>query len=475
MSRHAIARVLVVLPLAAWLLLLAAPGPARTGGPNIVLVVVDAMRADALGSLGSTAGVTPHIDRLAADGLSFTRMTSQAPWTGPSFASIVSSRYPSEHGEGSRARNSAGIPTLAELLRAGGYRTAAFLEADSNFLRRGFDHYELPAGDHHARFANPDRNGAAVTFGRARDWIARQGRGPFFVLVHTFEAHDYYLGKAYQQAAARERDPGYDGPFLAWQIRTLGADLGAELIDDLLPAGAADIAFVRYRYEAGIAAADAEVGLLRELLRSRGLEGRTVLAVTSDHGEGFAPGLGRLHHGGRLHDDLLHVPFVVAWPGRVEAGRVDWQAQSVDILPTLLMLAGRPAPPGARGRALLAAGDGPPGDGHRRYRPAPDGDEMALAEESVWEVLPGGRRIMSETHQVAGYFRGAKLIHAGSEDQLFDLERDPLEQSNLAASRPFVVERLRDQVRRSLKAGVPATGRPPAELLDLLRSLGYIQ
>ena len=155
----------------------------RAERPNIVLVIVDTLRADALGCYGSPEGLTPNIDRLAAGGVRFDRLVAQASWTAPSIATILSSRYPSEHGEGAR-RLAVGVDpvTIAETFARRGYRTAAFVEVEWPYLHRGFQTFDNSTPDFSFRM-KPERRGAPITFEHASNWIATHRDAPFFLLV----------------------------------------------------------------------------------------------------------------------------------------------------------------------------------------------------------------------------------------------------------------------------------------------------
>ncbi len=440
--------------------------------PNVVLVVIDTLRADALGAYGRAEAPTPHLDRLAGDGVVFTSARATAPWTVPSIASLLTSRYPSEHGEGAqRAPDApANVPTLAEVLRDVGWRTAAFVEAP--LLHRGFETFEIPTGDLESRLAS--RNGAAMTFGYAIDWLLSTATEPFLLVVHTFEVHDYFAAKDYQRAFAIARHPTYRGRFLDWAIRDNREGLGTRLIDELLAAAPDDIAFLRSLYAAAVAAVDTEFARLDAALDQRGLRNRTLVVVTADHGEGFAPERRRVHHAGRLHDDLLAVPLLLRWPGRVPVAREDRRVTTLDVMPTVLALAGVPPPAALRGESLLAPARGLArlvGADFRldvRARPS-------VAEESSFLVDASGRRHVSTVQQAAIVGRGLKLITAGDVRELYAPREDPEERTNLVSVRAAQVEILERKLGRILPhlGAAPAGMRP--ETARELRALGYLQ
>jgi len=450
--------------------------PAR---PNIVLVVLDTLRADSLGCYGSPHTVTPHLDRIAAGGLRFERAVAQAPWTVPSLASLLTGLYPSEHGQGAQrsSRRARRVRTLAARLAARGYQTAAFSEVGFPLLKRGFRTFEMPAGDGDERLAHPERDGAELTFSRGLAWLRTRDPRPFFLLLHTYEVHDYFMAKPYQRDLAQRTNPSYRAPFLQWAIRDKREPVGERLIEDLLAADAQDIAFVHGLYLAAVAAADRAVGRLDATLAELGLASETVLVVVSDHGEGFAPQLRRVSHGGRLHDDLLRVPLLVRWPGRIPAGVVAVRIETLDLLPTLLSLARAGNAPPVSGRGLLEAEGGWRRLlGMERFVPVRGPERQAFAEESALFVDETGRRRTSSVHQFALYSRGAKLIRRGESVELYDLEADALEQRNLAVPHPQLAAAMGEQLARRVRdLALPVAAAHDPETLDVLRSLGYVR
>jgi arylsulfatase A-like enzyme len=460
---------LLVLALSAPVLPVVDCGGARP--PNVVLIVVDSLRADALGAQGSLPSASLRIDRLAAEGLRFERAIAPASWNLPSLSSLVTSTYPWVHGQGAPA-GKADVTTLAEAFSRAGYRTAAFSEASWPLLERGFGVFENTAGSD--LFGDPRGNSAAKTLGAALAWVRRDDPQPFFVLVHTYEVHSYFLGKPAHHAFAQKELPTYQGPFRDWGIRDLAKPAGPQVIDALLGANEDDIGYVRALYRGALAEVDAEVGRFADGLAGAGLEGRTVLALTSTNGEGFRPDLKRVHHGGRLQDDVLHVPFFLRWPGHLATGATSALVGTLDVAPTLLRLAGLADEPRFAGRAQVLADTsflsrfrGP------RFVLRTPPPQPALAQEATFHVLPSGRREAATAPQLALYFEWATLLADGERFELYDLKADPLQEKDLAAERPDVTASLREQLRR-LTEGAGRAG-PDAAQLEQLRSLGYVQ
>lgn len=462
---------LIVLGLFGLVLPLAACGGGRP--PNVVLIVVDSLRADALGPQGKLPSVSPRIDRLTAEGLRFERAVAPASWNLPSLSSLVTSTYPWRHGQGASA-GEAELRTIAEVFSKAGYRTAAFSEVAWPLLKRGFDVFENTAGSD--TFGDPRGNSAAKTLGAALAWVRKDDPRPFFLLVHTYEVHSYFLGKPEHHTFARRERPSYDGPFREWGIHDLTRPAGPQVIDALLAANEDDIAYVRSLYQGAVAGLDAEVGRFADGLSAAALDGRTVLALTSTNGEGFRPDLKRVHHGGRLQDDVVHVPLFVRWPGRLHAGVSSTLVSTLDVAPTLVRLAGIAEESRFGGRSLVSADTsftsrfrGP------RFLLRTLPSLPAVAQEATFRILPSGRRDAATAPQLALYSEWATLLVDGESVQLYDLKADPRQEKDLAAAYPNVAASLREQLRRLAEDAGRAGNKPDAAQLEQLRSLGYVQ
>lgn len=442
--------------------------------PNVVLIVVDSLRADALGCDGGGAGVSPAIDRLAAEGVRFERAMAPASWNLPSVSSLVTSTYPWVHGQGAPATGTAEITTLAENFAEAGYRTAAFTETAWPLLQRGFGTFQNTAFKD--IYGDPDSNSAARTLEAALEWAREEDSKPFFLLVHTYEVHSYFLGKPRHRERARAEAPAYDGPFREWAVRDLSQPAGPQVIDALLQATEDDLAYVRGLYDGGVAEADAAVGAFVTGLQEADLDGQTVLALTSSNGEGFRPDLKRVHHGGRLHDDLLHVPLILWWPGHLEPAVEGSLVDTLDVAPTLLRLAGLPGQPLFSGSVLVAAENGLLSSFRGpRFRVARLPKRELVAQEATFRISPSGHREAATTAQLALYADWVTLIDHGDGAELYDLKDDPGQEKDLSADYADGVERLQKKVRRIAERTGPGLTAPDAEQLEQLRSLGYVQ
>jgi choline-sulfatase len=445
----------------------------RVARPNVVLIVIDSLRADALGCYGASDSVSPNLDRLADKGLRFERAIAQAGWNLPSLSSLVTSLHPSEHGQGTAAQPQGATATLAEAFSKGGYRTAAFSEVSWPLLQRGFESFTNTAGPH--LYGDPKASNATTTFDAALEWLRDGARKPSFALIHTYEVHSYFMGKPYAQEFARRERPSYRGRLLDWGVRDTETPVGPRVIDALLAADAEDLAYVRSLYRGALAAVDGEIGRLIEALKKQKLDENTIVIVTSSNGEGFRPDLKRVHHGGRLHDDLLHVPLIVWAPGRLAPAARRSLVESIDVAPTLLALAGLDPEPRFKGQplvevrtGLLARFSGP------RFEPARAARTTAFAEESAMRVTADGRREASAVRQAALYSGWVALIDAGDHVELYDLKADPAEERDVAPGHGEAVAALRADLGREA-SGTVLAARTGSEVNDQLRSLGYVQ
>ena len=421
---------------------------------NVLLYVVDTLRADRLGAYGYGRPTTPHLDALARRGVLFEHAYAAGPSTLPSISALFSSRLPSELG-GRLDPSGPAATTLAEAFRAAGYRTAAF---QANFLlresfgyARGFDAYQ--------RLEGGGRNGvehasADVLHDRAIAWLRQPDERPFFVYVQSLDVHNPYA----PPAPFREM-------FVSPESRPLGIDSGrfGELGDSqraALDQALRDLS--PDRYDGAVAYADHEIGRLLAALRELGLERSTLVVVTADHGESLGEG-GRMLHGSSLHEELVRVPLIVALPGATRARRVDEIVSLVDLGPTLLELAGVARPPSMQGEGFL------PG---RAADPFP----LAVGERSDFR-----------THEVRERFvrEGSwKLVVSGEKTALFDLSADPAEERNVAASHPVTTAFLARELAARLAAqvagppqpqGPGATSEEQRAFEAGLRALGYIE
>jgi arylsulfatase A-like enzyme/Tfp pilus assembly protein PilF len=418
------------------LCLLVLPVDAERAGappkPNVILITIDTLRPDHLGCYGYKSIQTPHIDQLALESARFTTVVSQVPQTLPSHCSILTSTYPMSHG----VRDNVGYrlddskTTLAEVLKQRGFQTGAFVGSyvlDSRFgLGQGFDAYD----DHFNPEKNPDgflkleqleRRGDEVV-NHAIQWIGNtNSQSPFFAWIHLYDPHDPY-------------DP--PPPFK-----------------------------VRYRsnlYDGEIAYADEQVGRLITFLSKRGLYDKTLIVLTSDHGESFGEHR-EFKHGYFLYDTTLLVPLLIK-PIRHAFGKltIEEQVRLVDVAPTILQILELPRVADFQGMGLLGL---------------LAGKQKQLQLEAYSETFYPAQFGASSLRSLRR--AGSKFIEA-PKPELYDLKADPGELRNVYASNQALANQLKNRLGEMSTAFVdkqPGQNSQMAlspEELEKFGALGYV-
>lgn len=440
--------------------------------PNLVVISMDTVRADRI-----SGQLTPHLLRLAERGVLYENTVSTAPYTLPSHGSLLTGQYPTVHGAvrpDQRLRDEA--PRLARILGTAGWTTAAFTGGGYVAPDFGFaDGFESYTVNDALRFlpgapAKPPRNirgleedrwqqALRVAAGqRARpktvhDWIGRHADRPFFLFVHSFAAHDYTP----TPELFREICGNRCGSDWGW-----GRDLFPRRKPDFwknTEIAEVDRDHMRHVYDAAVKNADAEIGGIIDAIEDAGLEGRTIIVVTSDHGEEFWEH-GVLGHSRSLYETLLAVPLVLAGPG-VPTGRVARPVSLVDIAPSLLRLAGHEDDARMQGRPLPWPGQ-ESGEGPLVYSEV--GTPLARMD-----ALRMGRWKL--------------IVSAGGDRrELYDLAADPGEMAEASAAQPKALDvlgRRREDLRGGLEAlrgalGAADGARVTKATQAALDALGYV-
>ena len=435
--------------------------PAPAGAPNVVLIVLDTVRAQSLGIHGRRRPTSPQLRALAKRGTRFDQARTPAAWTLPAHAAMFTGHWAFELSARLDRPLDDRQPTLAEYLAQHGYETAGFV-ANTMFgssyfgLDRGFEHYEdvavtpvefarssllgrfllrscvpaLAARDRPKTYFY--RKDAAEVNESVLEWLDDRPRDrPFFAFLNYFDAHDPYVPP--EPAPARFGA----GPRSAHDLEILH---DWHRIDKTLQPKRI-VALARDRYEECVAALDSELGRLVDQLEARGLLEKTIVIVTSDHGELLGEH-GLFGHGQSLHSQVTRVPLVVVAPGQAPAGRVVTEPVSLTDLPaTIAGLAGLADQAPFPGRSLdrfwgtnLAADD--------------EDDESILLSETVDDEdsdHPSLIQTRSLIHEGKVYLRGKD-----GREQVFDLATDPREKHDLSAD-PAVkplLERFRAMMQR---------------------------
>lgn len=436
---------------------------AAQGSPNILLVILDTVRAASLSLHGYSRRTTPSLEEFAKRGVTFDAAISASPWTLPSHATIFTGRWPHELKADWRVQLNTEYPTLAEVLAENGYATAGFVANRFNAgrqsgLARGFHHYDdvryspgkIVFSSALGRFLL-DRTPLPKWFGyhdqvgrkRARDvnaevlkWLAeRNGKRPFFAFLNYYDAHDPYIAPP---------------PFNTLFDKQLVPLHPGMKVDSLLTR--ADIVSETAAYDESVAALDHQLGLLLAELERQGELRNTIVVISSDHGEELGEH-GFLRHGKTLYIQGLHVPLVISFDRRVPSGaRVSTPVTLRDLPATIIDLArvsnqSATAAPALSGRSLA-----------RFWTPSGQSSIDTLISE-VRSRPNRPRREPTSKGDMASIVDSTQhlILSADGAAEMYRIDVDPLEQHNLAA-RP----EMRDKVQRlsaTLRAIVPLTVR----------------
>jgi arylsulfatase A-like enzyme len=409
-------------------------------GPNLLLISIDTLRADHMSLYGYPTPTTPLIDAWARDNAAiFSTAVAPSPWTLPSHASLFSGLDAFRHGinhdvGGIRVGPGAVVITsldmMAERLRREGYETAAFTGGAYLHPRYGF----AQGFDRFAYWPDRGRDLLELETGvdRTLEWLAGRSDLPFCFFLHTYAVHDPY--RARQPYFDRVAPEGVEAPRgrVALVSPNNSPANGFQQLNRFVfrPRGGAqreldmdddDIRMIRAMYDSGVAYADAQVGRLLQGLSELGLAENTVVVITSDHGESLGD-RGRAGHV-FLTDDNLLVPLIIAAPGGIGAGRVVAdQVRLIDVLPTVLDLLGAEPDDELDGRSLVPLMTGGP----------------SAVPPVAWSYSAAANRglAMRIDRQIKYTVDNTAWAPLVGREQLFDLENDPSESTDLSADDP---------------------------------------
>lgn len=442
-----------------------AASPGGTRQPNVLLVTIDTLRADRIGPYGFATARTPVLDQLAREGVRFDHAICQLPQTDPSHAALMTGLYASTNGVKIHMVDKlrSGTQTFASLFLTAGYQTAgiySWVSLDPQFcgLNQGFQTYEGYVINRGAIFSNPVLEQIAATYrqvkatvpivktadavlgassdyeetldGRADvtnhavfQWLdAHAAAGPFFLWVHYFDPHYPYAPPAgYDHLLGLDYHGSIDGT----------VDTIHKIQSGQLTPNAADLARLEELYQGEIAFTDAQLGQLLDRLTTLGVADDTIVTVAGDHGESFGEH-GDWTHGLKVFETEIRVPLLMRYPRRLPAGaRVSAPAQLIDVLPTLVELAGLDLKQPVQGSPLMPLLGG-----------ADDGSDRAafteLADEAFVSVLSMG---------------DWKLIRndANGQLQLYNLNVDEAEQQDLTKGNPRTTSELSARLQDLMK------------------------
>ncbi len=427
---------------------------------NLIVVLVDTLRADHLGHYGYARATSPRLDSLAEDSLVFLRHTAHASRTGPSVATLFTGLHARSHGvvnplshfDAKGALDPSHL-TLAEILGDAGYRCAGFT-ANPNVSERfgfsqGFESYQLFRWEKAEVISR-----AALAWIEA--WLAEADpRPPFCLYLHYIDPHSPY--QAPRPFVEQFSPPEYRGRIDGSHRQLDDVVAGKLELDD------ADLEQLRALYDAEIRYLDAQLGVLFIELEAKELLDESLVVFLSDHGEEFLEH-GSALHGYTLYEEQLRIPLMIRHPA-LPARRISALSRQVDVLPTLLELLGLPIPGAVQGESLVGAING------EEAREEAD-EQPVFAEASLRAV---------RTVALDSYARGDwKLIESRIPEarrQLFNLREDPREQRDRLASEPEVAARMAAEMQRfrdALPVGHSEAVPLSEEEIRELQSLGYL-
>jgi arylsulfatase A-like enzyme len=460
--------------------------------PNVVLIVLDTARPDHFSLYGYDRLTTAFLDSLAVDAFVFEEAISPAPWTLPAHASIFTGLYPAAHGASWKMRNlDDEFVTMAEFLAASGYQTVGIsnnaMVRKGNGLVQGFDTY---AEMWRERIANPTLkdmvewkvlevrekwDGGAM---RTNQWIFDWFRSiyddtkPFFLFVNYMELHQGFQSPGAYRKSFITLDVGQ-------KLESIDSFDLYSIIAGELQVSEQEYEILRDLYDGDLLYLDTRVGELVRFLELSGLLKNTLLVITSDHGENLGEH-GMIDHQLNLFDTLLRVPLVVKFPSMMDSIEMNpGQVQTLDIFPTVMTLLGAdpdsfPFP--IQGRSLIRGNDKgkeraytiseykPPSSQIQYYQEKYPMVDLTIYDREIWSIR-------TDSLKYIGYSRGP--------GELFDISRDPNEETDLAGERTDMAKKLENTYRQWFGSFSPAVnvedeGEIDEETLKVLKALGYV-
>ena len=421
---------------------------------SVILVIVDTLRADHLGLYGYSRPTSPHLDAWASEGVVFERAFSTSSWTLPSVASIFTGHYPAAHRAGQRVKETGfrasrrvdtELPMLAEQLRDHGFRTAAFINnpwlKPNLGIDRGFDLFDK--GRKKGRLAEG-------VVERAVNWLNENHQEKHFVVVHIMDPHVAYFAPEPARGRFTETVPG-DNTFPVGRMRSIRRRI------ESLPEDRKE--FIKAAYDEEILYVDIHLETFFRALEDLGLWGRSLVLLTSDHGEELFDH-GGFEHGHSLYQELLHVPLIVWGPG-IAGARIGDAVSLVDIAPTVRDAVGLEREAISAGVSLWPT---------LTSRSRPPRERSLFAEGTLY----GQGRVA-----VVRWPYKLEIEEATGQRRLFDLSADPREINDLAADEPELMERLSREVAVLRSTATATEDLGDTELDEQTRreleALGYVQ
>jgi arylsulfatase A-like enzyme len=451
--------------------------------PNVLFILIDTLRADHLPIYGYSRQTAPNLTALARESIVFNRMYASTSWTAPSVATIFTSLYPEFHTVSDRTDVlPSSVVTLSEILKVGGYKTfgvSANVNVSPIFgFSQGFEEFWVAKQRDALRVTTLGAVANQILGTRRLKRLLREKREvvpraetitdialkfasesrnePFFAYVHYIDPHVPYAPPSPYDRAFDYRS---DSPLRSGGVdpqKLIGKGDDPERVAQILD-----------QYDGEILYTDHQVARLLKGLKEMGVLDNALVIITADHGEEFFEH-GKLGHRETLYEEVIHVPFLMHWPGRIPKGRsYDGIAGLIDVLPTILDLLGMKPPPGIQGKSFAAQLAEP-------NTPKPERSLFAQLTRISFSL----EMVLDGRHKLIRHADGPKQGF----EELYDLRQDPLERTNIAAhSRPQLAP-LKGELtafNKLVSEGIDQVQAERVEKLDknterTLKSLGYI-
>jgi arylsulfatase A-like enzyme len=433
-------------------------------GPNVILIVPDALRADHLGCYGYSRPTSPQIDKFAAAALFFEKAMSNSPWTKPSIGSVLTSMYAHEHKAFCWMDN---LPdeslTLAEVFRNRNYRTFAIQTnpsiTEKHNFKQGFEYYrELVL-----------EKGEVVT-SSFNAWLEKHNKKPFFAYLHYMDTHvPYNAPQEFSQIFGLKEDPLFTpGEFKTMDVRLLG-EIGLARNDKQ---NLVDL------YDAALKYFDSSFAEIVDNLKKLGILNKTIIILTSDHGEEFWEH-GGFAHGHTVYNELLHVPLIIGYSAHLPKRHIESYVQLLDLFPTIASLAGIKVHAELRGRDLA-----PPALTKNKineeilFEGILFGSEKKAILKDGWKLIEDTGKSNKGNFDLLGDLTKYRYPENQKGFELYNINRDFSEKHNLINDYPYLAAGLKKQLfafRMSLPDFKQQRKTKLKEKLDDLKSLGYIK
>ncbi len=437
---------------------------------NVILISVDALRADHLGVYGYGRGTSPNIDAFARESVVFDNAVTPRPKTNPSVASMLSGIYPYRHGVREHSVPIADkTPLLQEWLRDGGWHTAAFvsnwvLQPGLGGFQRGFDVYDYDFTRQEMNRRDVGERDAAETNDAVYKWLDGRSVGKFFLWIHYIDPHGPYYPPEGYRGLYTHAEPSWVkvGMLPPYQI----------LPDAPRSGDATDAAYYIDQYDGEVRYVDHEFGRLIASLRERGLLEKTLVILTSDHGEGLGEHAYYFEHGGEVYEDNSKVPLIVRYPdGRVAGTRVRELVSLMDVPPTVTAYLGLgwrgAASPDGRDWAPALYGAAVHDDVFIERKEGPVFQRAAVRTRTMKFLA---KDLCNPADSEGGACEGARY-------ECYDLSHDPLEldSEGCGAEKEALRKRLMERLASAWRDGLTLpVGTMTEKDSGILKSLGYM-